>query len=101
MGGLSKKALEARDKIAKKYGLEPSDHLDPYGLNAIVCTMRDYMIPYDCNLYDLTSKLVKRYNSKDLIRFRLETTGQVLLVMEFIKKNDLLKREGEIGDTTP
>lgn len=98
MGGLSKKALDARAKIAKRYGIEPSDHLDPYGVNAIVGVMIDYMLTYDCELFDLTIPLLKRYDSKDLIRYRLETTGQVLLVMDFIKDKKLLDGKGVYSD---
>lgn len=99
MGGLSKKALEAREKMAKRYKLEPSDHLDPYGVCAIVGIMVDLMLPYDSALFDITIPLVKRYNSKDLIRYRLETTGQVLMVMDFIKEKKLLDGKGVYSDT--
>lgn len=69
--------------------------INPKGLYAIKKIMLKYNLQYDCELIDITIPLVDMYKSSTRELYALETTGQVLKILNYIRENKLLDGERE------
>ena len=69
--------------------------INPKGLYAIKKIMTIHRLGYDCELIDITIPLVDMYKSSTRELYALETTGQVLKILDYIRENKLLDGERE------
>lgn len=69
--------------------------INQYGVQAILMIMRVHNLDYDCELTDITFPLVKMYLADIRELYEINTTGQVLKILKYIKDNDLLEKKGE------
>lgn len=60
-----------------------------------VCAVKKIMmknnLPYDTDLYNITSVLQNKYSKGELFDLGLATTGQILEVVKYIKEKQMLE----------
>lgn len=66
--------------------------INTYGVNTIMKIMRDYKLNYDCNLFSITSVLEHRVPKSKRELQEIETTKEIIKIVNHIKNNDLLKK---------
>ena len=54
--------------------------------------MKDNNLGYNCELQYVTFPLAQRYKAEVRELYQINTTGQILLLMEYIKENGLLEK---------
>lgn len=86
--------LERRYDNLGEFNVNNYKEINPRGLNAIKRIMNTYKLDYDCKLTDITFPLSTLYKSSTRELYEIDTTGQILKILKFIKDNDLMKKEG-------
>ena len=65
--------------------------INPRGLNAVLRIMRENNLGYDCELQYVTFPLVEMYKAGTREIYQINTTGQILIILDYIKQNGLLE----------
>ena len=74
---------------------EGNREINQHGLIAILNIMKIHELNYKCKLTDITFPLVKMYIAEIREMYEINTTGQVIKILDFIRENDLLNEKGE------
>lgn len=81
-----------------KYCVHKYYEINPKGLAVILKIMKENKLEYGCELYDVTLPLVKKLSSEGRERYQVQTTGQVIAILNHIEENDLLELNKKVGE---
>lgn len=98
MALVKKKLLKGRMKVVSKYSVDKYYKINPKGLEVILGIMKKNNLKYGCELYDVTVPLVKELSSEGRERYQVQTTGQVITILNHIEENDLLGLNKKVGE---
>lgn len=79
-----------------KHNINNYYEINPTGLDVILRIMRDYKLGYDCELMYITFPLIKICKAERRQLYGIDTTGQILEILSFIKENGLLEKGNKV-----
>lgn len=68
------------------------------GLNIVKNIMRKNRLNYDCDLFSVTSEIERLFKTKDRERHEIDTTFQVIRMINYIASRDLLDKNKKDGE---
>lgn len=98
---MTKTARRVRNLKRRYTNIQPLNvnnyyEINPKGLEVVLRLMKVHGLGYDCELMYITFPIAEAYKTERRELYGINTTGQILEILDYIKQNGLLEGESKV-----